>query len=105
MGESVWPIFAEAGCSRSSKATLLAKGVIRKASQDLEQKLHAQAQPEPGRRGIVAAYTSRPGSAYVVSHEYPARPESRFARPESRQQIDILEEEDGDDTGSRNQLK
>lgn len=93
--EAVWPFFAQRGCERTPKATLVEKGVLRKASSNLEQELHGK---EDG-RGLVPEY-SRPGSAYVVSKEFPARPGSVQAkrlssshRSNSRP-IDILEEVD-----------
>lgn len=93
--EGVWPLFAERGCERMGKGTLIEKGVLRKASTSLEQQLQGR---DTG-RGLVAEY-SRPGSAYVVSREFPARPGSVQARRpllsarSGTQCIDILEEEE-----------
>jgi len=110
VSEAVWPLFAARGCERVVKTSLVEKGVLRKASTSLELELQQEsgAEPEggigPGRRGVVTEY-SRPGSAYVVSREYPPRPGSAAAmsaRPSSRsaisrkgtRPIDILEEEE-----------
>lgn len=79
--ESVWPVFAAQGAERVPKAALVEKGVIRKASSSLETQLAQEAQQavemeeEASRRGLVKEYT-RPGSAYVVSREFPPRPGS-----------------------------
>mmetsp|Transcript_50177 Transcript_50177/g.92690 ORF Transcript_50177/g.92690 Transcript_50177/m.92690 type:complete len:244 (-) Transcript_50177:98-829(-) len=77
--EGVWPLFAAQGCTRVEKADLVKKGVLRRASPELEQQLQAEATAAGGgdaqRRGIIDKY-SRPGSAYVVSHEFPPRPGS-----------------------------
>mmetsp|Transcript_21862 Transcript_21862/g.61108 ORF Transcript_21862/g.61108 Transcript_21862/m.61108 type:complete len:270 (+) Transcript_21862:81-890(+) len=87
--EGVWPFFAARGCERVDKAELVQKGVLRKASSKLEAELAAQ-EPAPGgaddaadagRRGLVTEY-SRPGSAYVVTREFPPRPGSA-APPQS----------------------
>mmetsp|Transcript_49120 Transcript_49120/g.105692 ORF Transcript_49120/g.105692 Transcript_49120/m.105692 type:complete len:235 (-) Transcript_49120:258-962(-) len=107
--EAVWPLFAAKGCERVAKAVLVQKGVLRKASSTLESQLRTG---EGDRRGVIDEY-SRPGSAYVVSREFPPRPGSSvpksmaggsqpgnlqrgFSRSGSRP-IDILEEvaEDG----------
>lgn len=120
VSEAVWPLFAARGCERTSKAELVRKGVLRKASTQLEQMLEQEKVAVPtdsaeARRGLITEY-SRPGSSYVVSREFPPRPGSSAAnrptgrpgtgtggyggRPASttrRQQsrpIDILEEED-----------
>lgn len=120
VSEAVWPLFAVRGCPRTPKATLVQQGVLRKASTNLELELQAEAEgtgQAPSRRGLVTEY-SRPGSAYVVSREFPPRPGSSMgsatqpgsgrqtgsARPGSGrpppsrkggQPIDILAEEDG----------
>jgi len=103
--EAVWPLFASRGCERVPKAELVQKGVLRKASAALEQQLAQEAHVEPeARRGLVSEY-SRPGSSYVVSREFPARPGSsavsrppgtgsRQASKQASRPIDILEEED-----------
>uniref|UniRef100_A0A7S2JCN4 Uncharacterized protein n=1 Tax=Alexandrium andersonii TaxID=327968 RepID=A0A7S2JCN4_9DINO len=110
VSEGVWPLFAARGCERVAKAALVEKGVLRKASTALELELQGEpgsadgaAAAGQGRRGVVPEY-SRPGSAYVVSREYPPRPGSALprslgtARPASSRKntkpIDILEEED-----------
>mmetsp|Transcript_140569 Transcript_140569/g.437152 ORF Transcript_140569/g.437152 Transcript_140569/m.437152 type:complete len:250 (-) Transcript_140569:338-1087(-) len=107
VSEAVWPLFAARGCERVPKAVLVERGVLRKASGALELELRESAPAEEpataaaGRRGLVPEY-SRPGSAYVVSREYPPRPGSAAARTCSRpgssrkaaRPIDILEEED-----------
>merc|ERR1719203_441442 len=93
--EAVWSFFAERNCERPPKAVLIEKGVLRRASNTLESELQA----EQGRRGLVSEY-SRPGSAYVVSREFPARPGSVQAKRLGSSQrscskpIDILEEEE-----------
>jgi len=98
--EGVWPIFAARGCQRVPKATLIEKGVLRKASSALVQQLEGR----DDCRGLVNEY-SRPGSAYVVSREFPARPGSVQAKRlassgrlsisgRSGTPIDILAEED-----------
>lgn len=112
--EAVWPIFAARGCHRVPKATLIEKGVIRKVSLSLEEKLQAEAaQEEATRRGLLVEY-SRPGSSYVVSREFPARPGSSArtgtaARPGSSfkasRPIDILEEEEIHTEGVSNGLR
>jgi len=121
--EACWPVFAAQGLERVPKAELVSKGVIRKASSTLEAQLALEAKQaqqmnaEPSRRGLVSEYT-RPGSAYVVSREFPPRPGSAapkalsstsskppgnaasgLGRPGSRagggsRPIDILEEEE-----------
>jgi len=91
VSEPVWPLFAARGCTRTIKDELIAKGVIRKVSEALEQEL--QTQDLGGRRGLIPEI-SRPGSAYVVSQEYPPRPGSSFGNRQQCQQIDILAEED-----------
>jgi len=105
VSEAVWPLFAARGCERVAKAGLVEKGVLRKASSTLELELEAGAGAAAGSggRGLVPEY-SRPGSAYVVTREYPPRPGSAAARslggsrPASSRRgtrpIDILEEED-----------
>lgn len=93
VSESVWPLFAARGCQRTTKDELVAKGVIRKVSEAFEQELATQ--DLGGRRGIIPEI-SRPGSAYVVSQEYPPRPGSSFANRAQCQQIDILAEDDED---------
>lgn len=98
--EAVWPFFAQRSCERTPKATLIEMGVLRKASTALEQELQGRGQDSG--RGLVSEY-SRPGSAYVVSREFPARPGSvqakrpqlSTARSNSRP-VDILEEVDED---------
>ncbi|CAE8594913.1 unnamed protein product, partial [Polarella glacialis] len=111
--EAVWPIFAARGAERVPKATLVERGVLRKASSSLEQQLAREGQVEPelqSRRGLVNEY-SRPGSSYVVSREFPARPGSsavvsrqgsgtsagRLGSRQGSRPIDILEEEDEDE--------
>mmetsp|Transcript_45911 Transcript_45911/g.106735 ORF Transcript_45911/g.106735 Transcript_45911/m.106735 type:complete len:243 (+) Transcript_45911:87-815(+) len=106
--EAVWPLFAAQGCTRVDKAVLVEKGVLRRASPELEKQLQAEADAADRgnqRRGIIDKY-SRPGSAYVVSHEFPPRPgssavalrrDSSTARPGTGRKmslpIDILEED------------
>lgn len=108
VSEAVWPLFAARGCERVPKTILVEKGVLRKASTALELELQGGSQECEGRRGLVPEY-SRPGSAYVVTREYPPRPGSAVAkrlpscsRPaSSRRPIDILEEEEGQTEGTR----
>mmetsp|Transcript_4434 Transcript_4434/g.9271 ORF Transcript_4434/g.9271 Transcript_4434/m.9271 type:complete len:217 (-) Transcript_4434:122-772(-) len=87
--ESVWSFFASEGCDRTPKDQLVEKGIIRKVSPGLEAQL--QQGPDDRGRGILPK-VSRPGSAYVMSVEYPARPESRAA-PKPHRFIDILADE------------
>eukprot|EP00928_Gymnodinium_smaydae_P005454 TRINITY_DN11856_c0_g1_i1.p1 TRINITY_DN11856_c0_g1~~TRINITY_DN11856_c0_g1_i1.p1 ORF type:complete len:263 (+),score=52.29 TRINITY_DN11856_c0_g1_i1:89-790(+) len=108
--EAVWPIFAARGCERLSKAELVSRGVLRKASPKLESELLSEsASGEASRRGVVTEY-SRPGSAYVVVKEFPPRPGSvaggrpggmsssrRGLATAASRPIDILEEEEGGD--------
>lgn len=107
--EALWPLFAARGCQRVAKASLVEKGVLRKASSRLEQQLQLEAagdgedfEAPPARRGIIAEY-SRPGSSYVVSREFPARPGSVAGRyPPAvavSGPIDILQEEEDKDVG------
>jgi len=103
--EPVWPLFAARGCQRTAKSELAEKGVLRKVSAALEGQLQGEAESGSAqRRGLVAEY-SRPGSSYVVSREFPARPGSVAGvrgsplRPgttsrKSSPPIDILAEED-----------
>mmetsp|Transcript_23439 Transcript_23439/g.65630 ORF Transcript_23439/g.65630 Transcript_23439/m.65630 type:complete len:249 (+) Transcript_23439:106-852(+) len=107
--EAVWPLFAAKGCERISKAALCEKGVLRKASSALESELMGKAS-ETDQRGVVPEY-SRPGSAYVLTREYPPRPGSAmppgtartYTSQRSGQLIDILAEEDEqpEDSGHR----
>jgi len=106
VSEAVWPLFAARGCDRVPKASLVEKGVLRKASGALELELQAEGAGRAGivaqgpRRGLVPEY-SRPGSAYVVTREYPPRPGSAAAAHSrtslsrrGTRSIDILEEEE-----------
>lgn len=123
--EALWPLFAARGCTRTPKEELVQKGVLRRASNDLEQQLRndGNAESASSRRGVVTEY-SRPGSSYVVSREFPPRPGSSAgarlpgtgsggyarpgtlgsARPGSRantgRPIDILAEEEPGDTAA-----
>lgn len=108
--EAVWPLFAARSCERIPKATLVAKGVIRKVSESLEQMLVAEGvQGDASRRGILSEF-SRPGSSYVVTREHPPRPGSTRGHSSSRpvssrkpaQSIDILEEEVESDMSKAN---
>lgn len=116
--EAVWPHFAGTGCTRISKEDLVVKGVIRKASTNLEQELQAldsdrastvataTACSTPCTTGIISEF-SRPGSAYVLTSKHPPRPGSaatgnrpgsrsgsRNGRRPSNSPIDILAEGD-----------
>lgn len=103
--EGVWPLFAARGCERVAKASLVERGVLRRASTQLESELQAEASTgDQSRRGVIPEY-SRPGSAYVLTREFPPRPGSSMgsarppsSRPSSRRTnsmpIDILEEEE-----------
>lgn len=78
--EPVWPHFAGAGCSRTAKEDLVAKGVIRRASAALEQELRGSGAEGkggsgPSTQGLLSEF-SRPGSAYVLSAKHPPRPGS-----------------------------
>jgi hypothetical protein len=123
--EAIWPLFAARGCRRSPKDDLVKKGVLRRASSALEAQLEAEGSveaaeqreamglPTEARRGIVNEY-SRPGSAYVVSQQFPPRPGSSMggysapgaSRPTQSRRgnsrpIDILEEEDESEAASK----
>lgn len=110
--EAVWPLFASTGVERASKEDLVARGVIRRASTNLEEELQADTDGGAANntfggagtaRGVLPDF-SRPGSAYVVSAHHPPRPGSSAgyrppamgsARPSSRaasRPIDILDE-------------
>eukprot|EP00929_Paragymnodinium_shiwhaense_P058715 TRINITY_DN29416_c0_g1_i1.p1 TRINITY_DN29416_c0_g1~~TRINITY_DN29416_c0_g1_i1.p1 ORF type:complete len:253 (+),score=43.27 TRINITY_DN29416_c0_g1_i1:79-837(+) len=107
VSEAVWPIFAARGCDKVPKAELVNKGVLRRASSALEAQLMREAEGgDQSRRGLINEY-SRPGSAYVVSREFPPRPGSsagyrppgtsrpiETARKNPSRPIDILEEEE-----------
>jgi len=88
--EAVWPLFAAAGCLRARKEDLISKGVIRKASNALENELEAMARreegddaPVGGNRGLLPEF-SRPGSAYVFTAHNPPRPGSSASLGASR---------------------
>jgi len=60
--EAIWPLFADAGCLKTAKDELVAKGVLLKANPGLDRELMQGA----GRsaNGILHEF-SRPGSAYI----------------------------------------
>lgn len=60
ISEAVWPFFAAAGCDRTAKAALVAKGIIRRA-----EPVDGGAGGGGGGSGVLPL--SRPGSAYVRS--------------------------------------
>ncbi|EGZ29963.1 hypothetical protein PHYSODRAFT_474392, partial [Phytophthora sojae] len=65
ISEAIWPFFSARGCSKSLKADLVAKGIIRKIADQPEQ-----SQPNDKYADSISSF-SRPGSAYTRAQLYP----------------------------------
>lgn len=79
--ESVWPHFAAFGCTRSTKEQLVAKGIMRRASPNLEIELRTSGTNSAD--GLSREF-SRPGSSYVCSAQHPPQPGSTMASSRGR---------------------
>lgn len=66
ISEAIWPFFAAKGCVKSSKAELIAKGIIRKIQDQPEQ----GAYPSDKNADSISAF-SRPGSSYTRAQVQP----------------------------------
>lgn len=62
--DAIWGHFASAGCTRTSKAELVALGIIHRAKSQPKSKDEIRAAEHEGQN---FAHYTRPGSAYVVS--------------------------------------
>lgn len=126
VSEGLWPLFASRNCERQGKAQLVSKGVLSGSDiygvmtvlaeerRVLCWRSSYKGRPFRVQQGVASSRTpawqrvqklirryskeySRPGSSYVVSREFPARPGSEMGRltTASRRSkpIDILEEE------------
>merc|ERR1719195_330772 len=71
--EAIWPLFADAGCLKTAKEELVAKGVLRRAIPGVDSEL-VQGAGRSG-NGILHEF-SRPGSAYVKAAAHRPRPGS-----------------------------
>lgn len=69
--DAIWPLFAGAGCLKTAKEELVAKGVIRRAHPGMDSELMQGA--GQGSNRILHQF-SRPGSAYLRSTLHRPRP-------------------------------
>lgn len=81
VNNKIWGFFENAGCTRTDKKTLIAKGIISKSTEPVEEAPHPDAQDD-----IRRVHFSRPGSAYVVNVLMPSlsRPATASSRQSSR---------------------
>lgn len=76
ISEGIWPFFAAKGCTRTSKAELVRKGIVRKILKEDDSKSSKQLE---GTHHIITL--SRPGSAYARCEYNPLRPLSARITP------------------------